>query len=129
MRLAPRIVGVEVSTSFRLWKVALRFRASLTGSHSAPADGGYRSTSSAKTTRMGRDARLLGLFDPAIVTCPPGKDVCNVVFPLSHDLGSLILIYKHVVSGNIVARRSFENACAISRVGCKTRIGEGSCAM
>ena len=76
--------------------------------------------------RTGRDARLLGLFAPAIVRCPPGNDLCSTVSPPVRPLCAISPV-RHGVSRNIGANRSFENASAIGFcVGCSTSTGLGS---
>src|SRR6185312_16130858 len=57
IRDTPFTVGVEKRPSFLFQKLSVRFFASDTGSPSSPAEGGKRSTSSSRTTRIGRDAR------------------------------------------------------------------------
>src|SRR6059058_4918499 len=57
---------------------------------------------------------------------PPGKDLWRRVFPLSLALGSAILPRKAGVSRTIGARRSLDQASAMSRVGWSSSIGAGS---
>ena len=128
MREASLTVGVEVKINFRFQNVALRLRASVIGSPSVPALTGYRSTSSHKTTRIGRDAREAGEFAPQTVMWPPGKLLCSSVLPLSRLRGSLIFPRSAGVSRTIGARRSLLQASPSSSVGIRTRSGAGSCA-
>ena len=65
---------------------------------------------------------LTALFDPTRLICPPGKTLCVVVLLASRARGSLTLP-RSCVSRNMGARRSLEKLCAISSVGCTTRIG------
>jgi hypothetical protein len=81
------------------------------------------------TIRIGREARLEGLFAPAMVSRPPANVLCRTVLPLSRDLASPSFSRRQGVSRTIGARRSFDQASAISSVGCRTRIGEGSWSM
>ena len=120
------MVGVETFIFFRFQKVVVRFSASLIGSPSVPADAGYRSTSSISTTLIGREARPAAELAPTIVMCPPGNVLCRIVFPESLDRASLTFPLSAGVSRSIGASLSFENVCAISRVGCSANIGDGS---
>src|SRR5210317_288746 len=113
MRDAPFSVGVLTKMILRFQNVADRFRASATGSPSVPADNGYRSTSSHKITRHGRDASDDGEFAPHAVTCPPENTLCSVVFPLARARGSPIFADKTGVSRIAGASLSFDHVCAI----------------
>ena len=126
---SARTVGVEHRRRFLFQKAVARFHARFTGSPSAPADTGYRSTSSQRTTRTGRDASEEGLFAPQTVRCPPGNFLCRMVLSLKRLFTSLTRPCKAGVSRNIGARRSLDHACPMSRVGCTTSIGEGSWSM
>lgn len=67
----------------------------------------------------------VGLFAPAIVTKPPGKIFCVIVFPLLRDL-SFTRSSSTGVFRSIGDSFSFENFSAMSMVGCITIIGDGS---
>ena len=60
------MVGVDVSSNFLFQKVIDLFLAKDTGSPSVPADIGYLSTSSHKTSLIGLLAKLSGEFAPTI---------------------------------------------------------------
>ena len=67
MREVLASVGVEHRKRRRFQNVFVRALPRLTGSPSAPALGGYRSTSSNNATRIGRDASEAGELAPAMV--------------------------------------------------------------
>ena len=120
------MVGVETYIFFLFQKVLVRFSASFIGSPSVPALNGYRSTSSHKRIRIGRDASPAADCAPTMVICPPGNFLCKIVFSLSRLLASDIFPLRTGVSRIIGASLSLLNACAIPSVGCMTKIGDGS---
>jgi len=63
---------------------------------------------------------------PTIASRPPVKTFWRSVLPLSRVNGDCTLPARHGVSLIIGASRSFDQASAISTVGCTTRIGAGS---
>ena len=125
IRDTPFMVGVLVSTSLRFQYVVKRFPASIRGSPSAPAVGGYASISSASRTRIGRLLSSVGEFAPVIVIRPPGNAFLNIVFPLVL-LFSFILSLKAGVSLTIGISLSLLNVSASDKVGCIQRIVHGS---
>ena len=60
--------------------VVIRLAARSTGSPSVPALSGKRSTSSASSTRTGRDANPAGLLAPHMIRRPPGNNFDKIVF-------------------------------------------------
>jgi hypothetical protein len=126
MRLAPFTVGEESTRILRRRNVRVRATARLAGSPSAPADVGYLSTSSRNKSRIGRAARLAGLFAPAIVTCPPGNVLWSSVELVRCERDNAT---RDANSGHkriAGVSRSFEKAEASSRVGWSTIAGAGS---
>ena len=73
MRDTPLMVGVETAMIFLFQNVDVLFLASESGSPSLPAEAGKRSTSSASTMRIGREASPAGEFAPTKLRLPPGK--------------------------------------------------------
>jgi hypothetical protein len=61
---SPLMVGVEPPSTLRFQNVVVRFLPRLTGSPSAPAEAGKRSTSSNSAIRIGREARPAGRVRP-----------------------------------------------------------------
>ena len=80
MRELPSLVGVENNPITLFQNVVIRLAARSTGSPSVPALSGKRSTSSASSTRTGRDANPAGLFAPHMMRRPPGKSLDKIVF-------------------------------------------------
>src|SRR4051812_20338639 len=119
----PLTVGVEHMTIRRFQNVFVLLIASESGSPSVPALGGYLSTSSASTTRIGREARSPGALAPTIVICPPLNFLCNSVLPLSRDLGSATLLASAGVSRSMGANRSLLQASPSLIVGWTSMIG------
>ncbi len=62
------MVGVDTHTIFLFQNVVVRFSANMRGSPSFPMAGGYRSISSARTTRIGLEDNPAPEFAPTMVT-------------------------------------------------------------
>ena len=123
------MVGVEAITIFLFQNVVVLFKANETGSPSAPALKGKRSISSANRILTGLLANPLALFAPTTAIKPPSNFLCKTVFSLSFALGSFTLPFKTLLLLSIGFNLSLLHVLAISKVGCMTRTGQGSCEM
>ena len=68
----------------------------------------------------------LALFDPVMVSIPPGNDFCSTVLVESFPFTSWTLFLSTLLSLIIGATRSLENFLASSRDGCTKRTEPGS---